>query len=93
MKTDMMLTQCNHKYFLYEEKEDEILSMINKVRRHLKEDQLKLNFLKNMPSFKAKDLQEAVGTAIVNSHLRLAYLQSLLFDVRVLKTTTPFVGV
>lgn len=89
----MMLTQCNHKYFLYEEKEDEILSMINKVRRHLKEDQLKLNFLKNMPSFKAKDLQEAVGTAIVNSHLRLAYLQSLLFDIRVLKTTNPFVGV
>lgn len=93
MKTDMILNQCNHKYFLYEEKEDEILTMINKVRQHLKEDQLKLNFLKNMPSFKAKELQEAVGTAIVNSHLRLAYLQSLLFDIQVLKTTTPFVSV
>lgn len=89
----MIITQCNHNYFLYEEKEEEILNMISKVRGHLKEDQLKLNFLKNLPSFKAKDLQEAVGTAIVNSHLRLAYLQSLLFDVRVLKTTTPFVGV
>ena len=93
MKTDMILIQCNRKYFLYEEKEEEILSMITKVRRHLKEDQLKLNFLKNMPLSKAKDLQEAIGTAIVNSHLRLAYLQSLLFDVRVLKTTTPFVCV
>lgn len=89
----MILNQCNHKYFLYEEKEEEILTMINKVRQHLKEDQLKLNFLKNMPSFKAKELQEAVGTAIVNSHLRLAYLQSLLFDIQVLKTTTPFVSV
>lgn len=89
----MILIQCNRKYFLYEEKEEEILSMITKVRRHLKEDQLKLNFLKNMPLSKAKDLQEAIGTAIVNSHLRLAYLQSLLFDVRVLKTTTPFVCV
>ena len=41
MKTDMIITQCNHNYFLYEEKEEEILNMISKVRGHLKEDQLK----------------------------------------------------
>lgn len=90
MTVDMILTQCNHNYFLYEEQEEEILWMQNQVRLHLKDNQRKLNLLQKMNSSTTQELQEAIGTDVVNNYLRLAYLDALLFDVQALKASFPF---
>lgn len=90
MTLDMIITQSNHNYFLYEEQEEEILWMQSQLRVHLKDNQRKLGVLREMNSSATQDLQEAIGADVVNNHLRLAYLGALLFDVQALKAASPF---
>lgn len=90
MTTDIILTQCNQNYFLYEEQEEEILWMQSQLRLHLKEDQRKLDVLQTMDASSIQDLQQAIGANVVNNYLRLAYLGALLFDVQALKASSQF---
>lgn len=82
----------NQKFFECEEQEMEIERMQHTVRQHLKDDRRKMDVLERLhPQLEsAKHLQHAIIVAIVNSQLRLAYLDGLLFDVRAIKNTLHF---
>lgn len=91
-------SQANRDFFRCEEQEEEILQMKHRVRQHLKQDWQKVDALNCMRATThnhegLNELLEALATATVNSQLRLAYLDGLLFDVRTLKSTLAFTAV
>lgn len=81
----------NQKFFECEDREIEIERMQHTVRQHLKDDRHKMDVLARLhPTSSVEHLQQAIVVAIVNSQLRLAYLDGLMFDVRAIKSTLRF---
>lgn len=82
----------NKKIFECEEREIEIERMQRIVRQHIHDDQRKIEVLKKIypASENIEQLKRAIVVAIVDSQLRLAYLDGLLFDARAIQATLRF---